>query len=907
VSLQLTRLRVAELRRFREPFELANLQPGLNVFSGPNEAGKSTLVRALRAAFFERHRSTSVDDLRPYGDSAATPSIELDFLINGVPHRLSKSFLGKKRCELFIGPQRLEGVEAEDALAEKLGFQFAAKGASREEHWGIPGLLWMEQGAAQAVEGPVLHAADHLRKALERSLGEVAASGGDEVVAQVRRLHDELLTSTGRPKAALQKAHEEAADSSARVAALQQAVQDQRAQVDRLRLLRDAHAADQASAPWAALRAQQAAAQQQLQACEALARDRERLQERLRQAQGLRSLLAQQLGAAEAQAQSLQVRQAALEAAERQHEQATAQEALAQRTEAAASDTRRRAREALALARQEDNRRVLARQVADAGTRAAELAALLQRASAEHERALRLQQEAAPLHINPRELKQLREQQARLQELHIRQAAVATRLQFELQPGAQLTLGEETLAGCTERLLLTPTTLQLPGMGRLHIAPGGHDLAELAQAQAQLQDEHQALLQRLGLASSAEAEARAQAHAQRCAEAQAATQALALLAPQGLDVLRGEQQTAQAREAEARAALAQLPPPPSSEEATAATSTTASPTASLTASPTASLALPAALPLPQAEAAHEAARQAAEAATRTLQAARTALAHAASQREAAQREHQALQTLLQDPTRQAQLAARQRELVEATALEHTLQAEAGTLAAQMAAARPDILRQDVQRFGRSADEAEQQQRARERDILQLETTLAGAGADGLEETLERERSTLARAQRRAAELQARAEALQFLLQRLEARRQALTQRLQAPLQQRLAHYLPLLLPAASLAVDERLVPGALSRPGARGPEAAAFETLSFGAREQMGVIARLAYADLLQAAGRPTLLVLDDALVHSDAERLAAMKRVLFDAAQRHQVLLFTCHPEHWRDMGVPLRALPLS
>jgi hypothetical protein len=31
---------------------------------------------------------------------------------------------------------------------------------------------------------------------------------------------------------------------------------------------------------------------------------------------------------------------------------------------------------------------------------------------------------------------------------------------------------------------------------------------------------------------------------------------------------------------------------------------------------------------------------------------------------------------------------------------------------------------------------------------------------------------------------------------------------------------------------------------------------------------------------------------------------VLFDAAQRHQVLLFTCHPEDWRDMGVALRPL---
>ena len=132
--MKLSRLRVAELRQFRAPFELAGLQPGLNIFSGANEAGKSTLVRAIRAAFFERHRSTSVDDLRPYGDSAATPSVEIDFEIDGMPYSLRKSFLQKKRCELQAGATRLEGVEAEDFLAERLGFQFALKGASREEH-----------------------------------------------------------------------------------------------------------------------------------------------------------------------------------------------------------------------------------------------------------------------------------------------------------------------------------------------------------------------------------------------------------------------------------------------------------------------------------------------------------------------------------------------------------------------------------------------------------------------------------------------------------------------------------------------------------------------------------------------------------------------------------------------------
>ncbi|RVU43918.1 AAA family ATPase [Rubrivivax rivuli] len=885
-GFQLTRLRVAELRRFREPFELRELQPGLNLFSGPNEAGKSTLVRALRAAFFERHRSTSVDDLRPYGDSAAAPSIELDFAFGGTAYRLSKSFLGKKRCELFIGPQRLEGVAAEDALAELLGFQFAAKGASREEHWGIPGLLWIEQGAAQAVQGAVLHAADHLRKALEAHLGEVAASGGDDVVAQVRAWRDELLTSTGRPKAVLQKAHDDAAALAAQVEALQTAVHSYRSQVDQLRELRAAHAADEAAAPWAALRQQQAAAQQALQAAEAQASERTRVQERLRQAEGLRSLLAQRLADAERQQQGLQARQAAMQAAQLRFEQAAEREAQAQRVEATAMAALQAARATLAAARQADTRRVLTRQLADAGARATELAALLQRASAAHEQAQRLQQQAAALQLPARELATLRQQQGRLQELQIRQAAVATRLQLELVPGAQMQLQgaaggtAETLSGDTERLLLTPTVLTLPGLGRLHIAPGGPDLPALAQQQAALQDEHTALLQRLGLASLAEAETRAQQHAQRVAEASAAAQLRDSLVPQGLDALRSDLHAAQAREAEARTALAQLPPAPENDTAPG-------------------------LALAEAERRHEAARGAAEEATRALQAARHAQASAAGQRDAAVHEHSALQATLADPAWQAQQAQWQRDLVEATALHATQQRELAEVEQRIAAARPDILRQDVQRYGRSADEAEQQHRARERQIVQLETALAGAGADGLEEELERQRSAHALAARRAEELQRRADALSLLLHELDSRRQALTQRLQAPLQQHLNHYLPLLFAGSALAVDERLVPGALSRPGPRGPEAADFETLSFGAREQMGVLARLAYADLLREAGRPTLVILDDALVHSDTERLAQMKRVLFDAAQRHQVLLFTCHPALWRDMGVAVRALP--
>jgi uncharacterized protein YhaN len=101
-------------------------------------------------------------------------------------------------------------------------------------------------------------------------------------------------------------------------------------------------------------------------------------------------------------------------------------------------------------------------------------------------------------------------------------------------------------------------------------------------------------------------------------------------------------------------------------------------------------------------------------------------------------------------------------------------------------------------------------------------------------------------------------------------------------------------------VDENLRPEILNRR----TDNAHLDHLSFGAREQMGLISRLAYADLLKAAGRPTLIILDDALVHCDAERLEQMKRVLFDAGGRHQVLLFSCHPERWRGLGVVGRML---
>lgn len=70
----------------------------------------------------------------------------------------------------------------------------------------------------------------------------------------------------------------------------------------------------------------------------------------------------------------------------------------------------------------------------------------------------------------------------------------------------------------------------------------------------------------------------------------------------------------------------------------------------------------------------------------------------------------------------------------------------------------------------------------------------------------------------------------------------------------------------------------------------------------MGLISRMAHADLLREAGRATLVVLEDTLVHSDSDLPEDMKRTLFDATSRHQIFLFICHPAKWRDFSVEPR-----
>lgn len=880
--MKLTRIRFEQFKQFRKPIEINDLDAGINLFTGPNEAGKSTIVAAVRAAFFERHRSSSVDDLRPWGDASASPTVELEFSIKGTPYHLTKSFLNKKRCELQAGAQRLDGALAEDHLAELLGFQYAGKGASAAQHWGIPGLLWIQQGAGQDIKDPVTYATDHLRNALNESLGEVASSGGDEVLATVDAQRNELLTpASGVPRGVYSEAIKRQAQLDGELKVIDADVAAYRQKVDLLATLRREHAADEAQKPWAIFRTQEQQARDRLASIErvqtSLAADRQRVEQLNAQLKLLRGQLETfdaQETAAKTRASGVDAAQQALLAAGRLVEQWAAQATSA----AAACDA---AREGLRQVRLAQTRASLARELDDLRHKTTAGDARLQQAEAEQAALLELQAQAAAAEIDAGVLKQLRKQGVQLRELQIQRAAAATRLRFNLAEGRSIQLGDEALSGTGERLLLAPVTLQLASLGEVEISPGGADLAELGRQENALGDQHAALLQQLGLASLDAAEARHQMHMQRAADVKTAAATLKALAPMGIDALRSEPRSQAARAKEVEAALGQLP-------AVAAPAVAGAPQPSVS----------------EAETAEEAARRALEQINTSLGQARVATGNAQATFDGALREHRDAILLVQAPDRAGRLQAANQALVDARAEQSTLASRVKAKADEVALARPDILKQDIERYQKSADQLAKGFEERKTALLRVEVELQSAGAQGLEERRAALARDLAQGARRAEELRRRAAALDHLLGLLKDKRGALTRKLQAPLQKHLNHYLQLLFPAAHLEIDENLSPGPLTRTGPAGPESGVFEALSFGAREQMGVISRLAYADLLREAGRPTLIILDDALVHSDDERLSMMKRVLFDAATRHQLLLFTCHPEKWRDIGGRARSL---
>ena len=210
--MRITRLAIHDLRRYRDT-EL-ELAPGLTVVRGPNEAGKSTLQRAIEIALTRRVTATAADIAALVswdGGPEARTAIEMDFTWEdeeGAAHvgRLEKAFRGARGTvrlalddEVITDPAR-----ADEKLAELSGVPTEAffRSTASVRHHELDGLARDEAA---------------LRDRLQASI-----SGADRGTSRAKRRLDNALRdlrSRGRNPGRLKTAEDAVADGEVRLKA----------------------------------------------------------------------------------------------------------------------------------------------------------------------------------------------------------------------------------------------------------------------------------------------------------------------------------------------------------------------------------------------------------------------------------------------------------------------------------------------------------------------------------------------------------------------------------------------------------------------------------------------------------------------------------------------------------------
>ncbi len=225
-------------------------------------------------------------------------------------------------------------------------------------------------------------------------------------------------------------------------------------------------------------------------------------------------------------------------------------------------------------------------------------------------------------------------------------------------------------------------------------------------------------------------------------------------------------------------------------------------------------------------------------------------------------------------------------------------------AAALAADDPDTVEALVVSARRATEALTTRTAEVERRRAEVTGRLQMAGGEGRHDRLTAARDELATAEREHTSVVRRAAAAVRLHATLARHRDEVRQAYVAPFRREVERLARIVFGSSlALEVDQGLRIVARTLNGVTVP----FEALSSGAKEQLGLCARLAVGALVDAQdGVPVMI--DDALGHSDPARLERLAAV-FTAATTgatHQVVVLTCSPARYRGIGAT-RTVALS
>ena len=223
-------------------------------------------------------------------------------------------------------------------------------------------------------------------------------------------------------------------------------------------------------------------------------------------------------------------------------------------------------------------------------------------------------------------------------------------------------------------------------------------------------------------------------------------------------------------------------------------------------------------------------------------------------------------------------------------------------AEELAQARGAVTEADADSLGAlvektqgTAERTAEALRANEEHLTELRISLQHRGEDGLHSQLNEARSRCRHAERVHERVESRAQAAELLYRTFEARRTESRRRYLAPFKERIEQFGRIVFgPTFEVELDDDLRVARRTLDGVT----LDLEQLSVGAREQIGVLCRLACAVIVSPDGGGAPVVIDDALGWSDPSRLTRMGAAIAAAGRACQVIVLTCTPGRYAHVG---------
>jgi len=884
--MKIRSLHVEHFRKFVGPTSITNLADGVNVLAERNEFGKSTLFSAVRCVLFERHNSNtvSVKAMRHWVNKTA-PRITLEFELGGKPYKVTKRFLDKASASLTLPNGAVySDEEAEEELQTLLQFTRAGKGGMKPEHMGMWDALWVTQG--QSFHLPTLHetASRTIQACLEQEVGSLTGGAkGTEVLKSVREeiaaLRNGLQKPVGKYKAAIAEA--EAAANS--IAALELKQRELSKDLEDFDATERAISYATSSGQDVRLDADLAEARTRKESAERYS-DRER--------------------SASSEYEVAQNRFAALEKAAKyradlcnERQESTVKTQIARELAEGATRLREAADEALSAHNEragslEDARDEAVRNVREARTlvefaRQAETLVRLRTRLAEAETAQEFANNlAAKLLASPiteSQVEAIENAIANLDRVSSALDAQATIVTLKVRHDARTSLlanGIDTRED-TQLRVIEDLVLDVEGLGTITIQPAIKDrdlqLGRKAEFEREvrnsLADAHVETLDGARKKLLQQQNWERELAAAKKEVLRLTTNDSGTLADGGIQIIRDKvaviDQTLQAELA--RRSIAEFPSLDSVQT-----------------------------DLRTAEVAEKKAEEA-------LAIAKAPLSLLQKDRDDSfSKEATALASLETAISDLARIAAE---------LEDALQLESDSeLATKRSAASDDVflkrgLLEQVQRDKPSDSAANMDTRIarleearkqfeddlnlKRRERAVLESRIERDSGIGIGEQLKEAERRREFSNRQVAWFEQELAVLDLLRTTLEGAELEAKEKYMAPVVRRIVPYLQRLFPNATIRCDENFCVTGISRDTEED-----FDKLSDGTQEQIAILTRLAFAEMLIDGGRHAMLVLDDALAYSDNDRLETMFDILTEASAKLQIVVLTCREDAFRRLG---------